>query len=75
MSRGAGKKSLHDVLRVGTIFGATSIGLDKDLGSIEAGKLAVRHACKLGRGRSDHRACHAAVLRAASCRTFAQNKA
>ena len=31
---------LHDVLRVGTIFGAQSIGLDKDLGSLETGKLA-----------------------------------
>jgi imidazolonepropionase-like amidohydrolase len=31
---------LHDVLRVGTIFGATSIGLDGDLGSLETGKLA-----------------------------------
>jgi Tol biopolymer transport system component/imidazolonepropionase-like amidohydrolase len=30
----------HDVLRVGTIFGARSIGLDRDLGSIEVGKLA-----------------------------------
>ena len=30
----------HDVLRVGTIFGAKSIGLDRDLGSIEPGKLA-----------------------------------
>jgi imidazolonepropionase-like amidohydrolase len=30
----------HDILRVGTLFGAISIGLDKDLGSIEAGKLA-----------------------------------
>ena len=29
-----------DVLRVGTIFGAESIGLAKDLGSIEPGKLA-----------------------------------
>lgn len=35
-----GGMPLHDVLRVGTIFGAVSIGLDKDLGSIEAGKLA-----------------------------------
>jgi Tol biopolymer transport system component len=30
----------HDVLRVGTIFGARSIGLDRDLGSVEVGKLA-----------------------------------
>lgn len=30
----------HDVLRVGTIFVARSIGLDRDLGSGEAGKLA-----------------------------------
>ncbi len=29
-----------DVLRVGTILGARSIGLDRDLGSIEEGKLA-----------------------------------
>jgi imidazolonepropionase-like amidohydrolase len=35
-----GGMPLHDVLRVGTIFGAVSIGLDKDLGSIEPGKLA-----------------------------------
>jgi hypothetical protein len=30
----------HDVLRVGTIFGAEAIGLEKELGSLEAGKLA-----------------------------------
>jgi imidazolonepropionase-like amidohydrolase len=30
----------HDVLRVGTIYGAEAIGLDKDLGSIEPGKVA-----------------------------------
>ena len=30
----------HDVLRVATIFGAESIGLGKELGSLEAGKLA-----------------------------------
>jgi Amidohydrolase family len=30
----------HDVLRVGTIFGAESIGVGKDLGSLETGKLA-----------------------------------
>jgi hypothetical protein len=30
----------HDVLRVGTIFGAESIGLQKHVGSVEAGKLA-----------------------------------
>jgi imidazolonepropionase-like amidohydrolase len=30
----------HDVLRVGTIHGARSIGLDRDLGSLEVGKLA-----------------------------------
>jgi len=36
----AGGMPLHDVLRVGTIFGAVSIGLDRDLGSLEPGKLA-----------------------------------
>jgi len=30
----------HDVLRVGTIFGAESIGLGKSLGSLEPGKIA-----------------------------------
>jgi Tol biopolymer transport system component len=30
----------HDVLRVGTTFGADAIGLGKELGSLEAGKLA-----------------------------------
>ncbi|MEP6729028.1 MAG: amidohydrolase family protein [bacterium] len=30
----------HDVLRVATIFGAESIGMGKELGSLEAGKLA-----------------------------------
>ena len=30
----------HDVLRVATIFGAEAIGHEKDLGSLEAGKLA-----------------------------------
>ena len=32
--------SNHDVLKVGTIFGAEAIGIGKDLGSLEKGKLA-----------------------------------
>jgi len=36
----SGGMKQHDVLRVGTIFGAQSIGFEKDLGSLEPGKLA-----------------------------------
>ncbi|MDX2302452.1 MAG: amidohydrolase family protein [Microscillaceae bacterium] len=36
----SGGMNNHDALRVATILGATSIGLDQDLGSVEVGKLA-----------------------------------
>ncbi|GAC1653304.1 MAG: amidohydrolase family protein [Gemmatimonadaceae bacterium] len=36
----SGGMPVHDVLRVGTLNGAQAIGLEKDLGSLEAGKLA-----------------------------------
>ncbi len=36
----AGGMKPHDVLRVGTIFGAQAIGFGSDLGSLESGKLA-----------------------------------
>lgn len=36
----SGGMSNHDVLRVATIFGAEAIGLNKDLGSLEVGKIA-----------------------------------
>ncbi|HUH12158.1 MAG TPA: amidohydrolase family protein [Longimicrobiales bacterium] len=37
---GSGDISAHDALRAGTILGAESLGLDRDLGSVEPGKLA-----------------------------------
>ncbi len=36
----SGGMKLHDVLKVATILGATGLGLDGDLGSLEKGKLA-----------------------------------
>ncbi|HSL70430.1 MAG TPA: amidohydrolase family protein [Longimicrobiales bacterium] len=37
---GSGGLANHDVLRAATIYGAEAIGFDKDVGTIEAGKLA-----------------------------------
>ena len=37
---GAGGMSNHDVLRAATIFGASGIGLETEIGSLEPGKLA-----------------------------------
>ena len=36
----SGGMPVHDVLKVGTIYGAEGIGMGKDIGSIEKGKLA-----------------------------------